>query len=184
MSYPKILRPLGILLVSCFVGIETIGVTDKKSAFAATKIDLQVGIVQRFGDEPIDEKDEIVSEIDISSTTGDWLTVNWETEREKAENKISNNSNSEVNPVVKTQNIKLRIKQKILDEPILSEKVVLGSHATFETAEADAIAWRNLGIQVEIVQPGRWEVWAKRDVYSTPLVRRWLLDSLKIINNK
>ncbi|MGL5794493.1 MAG: SpoIID/LytB domain-containing protein, partial [Waterburya sp.] len=30
-----------------------------------------------------------------------------------------------------------------------------------------------------MAQPGRWQVWAKRDVYSTPLVRRWLLDSLE-----
>ncbi|MDJ0678730.1 MAG: SpoIID/LytB domain-containing protein [Xenococcaceae cyanobacterium MO_167.B52] len=179
MSHTKTLRRIGILLISCFVGIDTVGITQKTSAIAATEIDLQVGIVQRFGDEPIDEKDEIVSQIDITSTAGDWLTVDWETDRERQQNALSNTSDSEVNQVVKTQKIKLRIKQQTLTEPIVSEKIVLGSHATFETAEADAIAWRNLGIQVEIVQPGRWEVWAKRDVYSTPLVRRWLLDSLK-----
>ena len=55
MSHTKTLRRIGILLISCFVGIDTVGVIQKKSAIAATEIDLQVGIVQRFGDEPIDE---------------------------------------------------------------------------------------------------------------------------------
>ncbi len=176
MSHPKVLHRLGILLVSCFVGLETIGVSKELYAVAATDVDLEVGIVQRFGDEPIDDKDEIVNEINLSSTAGDWLTVQWETDREKAS---FNPSDSKTIPSVKTKNIKLQIKQQVLTEPILSEKVVLGSHATFETAENDANSWRELGIEVEIVQPGRWEVWAKRDIYSTPLVRRWLLDNLK-----
>lgn len=176
MSHPKVLHRLGILLVSCFVGLETIGVSKELYAVAATDVDLEVGIVQRFGDEPIDEKDEIVNEINLSSTAGDWLTVQWETDREKAS---FDPSDSKTIPSVKTKNIKLQIKQQVLAEPILSEKVVLGSHATFETAENDANFWRDLGIEVEIVQPGRWEVWAKRDIYSTPLVRRWLLDNLK-----
>ena len=179
MSHTQILRRLGILLISCFVGVETVGITQRFSVIAATEIDLQVGIVQRFGDEPIDENDEIVSEIEISSTSGDWLTINWETEREKSANKVQNHPDSAVTNPVKTKKIKLKIKQQVLTEPIPSEIVILGSHATFETAEDDANFWRNLGIQVEIVQPGRWQVWAKRDVYSSPLMRRWLISSLE-----
>ncbi|MDJ0533027.1 MAG: SpoIID/LytB domain-containing protein [Xenococcaceae cyanobacterium MO_207.B15] len=179
MSGTKILRRLGILLISCFVGVETVGITPNSRAIAATDIDLEVGIVQRFGDEPIDEKDEIVSEMEISSTAGDWLTIDWETDREERANKIQNSPDSEPNKPLKAQKIKLSIKQQVLSEPIVSERVVLGSHATFETAEDNAKFWRDLGIEVEIVQPGRWKVWAKRDIYSTPLVRRWLLSSLK-----
>ena len=179
MSHTKILGRLGILLISCFVGVETVGVTQRFSAIAATEIDLQVGIVQRFGDEPIDKNDEIVSEIEISSTSGDWLTINWETEREKRANKVQNYPDSAVTNPVKTKKIKLKIKQQVLTEPIPSEIVILGSHATFETAEDDANFWRSLGIEVEIAQPGRWQVWAKRDVYSSPLMRSWLISSLE-----
>ncbi|HHP7232289.1 MAG TPA: SpoIID/LytB domain-containing protein [Xenococcaceae cyanobacterium] len=175
MSHTKVLRRLGILLIGYFVGIETVGVT----AIAATAIDLQVGVVQRFGDEPVDEKDEIVSEIAISSTSGDWLTIDWETDREAKAKQQQPVTNSEATQPLKTQQIQLKIKQQTLTEPIISERVVLGSHATFETAENDANFWRNLGIEVEIAQPGRWQVWAKRDVYATPLLRRWLLGSLE-----
>ncbi len=179
MSHIKILRRLGILVAGYCIAIETVGITKRLSVLAATEIDLQVGIVQRFGDEPIDEKDEIVNEINISSTTGDWLTIDWETEREKKANKISNSPKSVVKQVVKTNKIQLKVKQQVLTEPILSERVVLGSHATFETAEDNANFWSSLGVAVEITQPGRWQVWAKRDIYSTPLVRRWLLNHLK-----
>ena len=32
---------------------------------------------------------------------------------------------------------------------------------------------------MEITQPGRWQVWAKRSTYSTPLLKRLLLNSLQ-----
>lgn len=57
--------------------------------------------------------------------------------------------------------------------------MILSDRSTFETAEDSAKSWQRLGIEVEVAQPGRWQVWAKRDVYQTPLVRRWLLHSLK-----
>jgi len=37
---------------------------------------------------------------------------------------------------------------------------------------------------VELAQPDRWQVWAKRSVYSTPLLRRWLIDSLQAQGHK
>ena len=151
-----------ILLLSCFAGFEAIALSQ---AEATEDINIQVGIVQRFGDTPIDEKDEIVSEIEIVSHQGDELTV---TALEEVPSQT-----------LTTKKILLKTEARPLPEPVLNERLVLGSHATFETAENDANFWRDLGIQVEIVQPGRWQVWAKRDVYTTPLVRRWLLDSLQ-----
>jgi SpoIID/LytB domain protein len=66
-----------------------------------------------------------------------------------------------------------------LPAPMVEERVVLSTHSTFETAEDSANQWRQQGIEVEVAQPERWQVWAKRDVYQTPLVRRLLLQSLK-----
>ena len=161
MPLNKMRYGLGVLFLTCLVGLES--VTQK--ARAVEDLNLQVGIVQRFGDVPIDDKDEIVSEIEIISPQGDSLTV----------------SSLEAVPSesITTNKIVLKTEDKPLPNPILSERVVLGSHATFETAENDANFWRSIGLQVEIVQPGRWQVWAKRDVYDTPVVRRWLIDSLR-----
>lgn len=156
---------LGAFFLSCLIGLEAIVSKETNQAQAAEDINIQVGIVQRFGDTPFDEKDEIVSEIEIVSPQGDNLTV---TSLEGVPSET-----------LTTKKVFLKTEAKTLPEPLLEERLVLGSHATFETAENDANFWRALGIQVEIVQPGRWQVWAKRDVYDTPLVRRWLLDSLK-----
>lgn len=153
---------LGIVFFTCFLGLEATA----KVANAVEDLNIQVGIVQRFGDEPIDEKDEIVSEIEVIAPQGDMLTIS---------------SIEEVQPsqTITAKKVILKAEEKALPQPILSEKIILGSHATFETAENDANYWRSLGIQAEIVQPGRWQVWAKRDVYDSPLLRRWLLHSLK-----
>jgi SpoIID/LytB domain protein len=153
-----------ILFFSCstLVSLETV----PKKAQAVEDINLQVGIVQRFGDKPIDEKDEIVSEIEILSPQGDTLTV-------------SSLETAQPNQTITTKKVFLKTKDQPLSKPIRSERVVLGSHATFETAENDANFWRSLGIEVEIVQPGRWQVWAKQDVYDSPLIRRWLIESLQ-----
>lgn len=48
----------------------------------------------------------------------------------------------------------------------IDEKIVMSDCLTFETAEYNAEKWRKLGIQVEIAQPGRWQVWAKTEVYN------------------
>ncbi len=68
-----------------------------------------------------------------------------------------------------------------LPQPAVEEVVILGTYRTFETAEDSAQNWRSQGIEVEIAQPERWQVWAKRDVYSTPLLRRLLFQSVQTI---
>ncbi|MDV2998405.1 MAG: hypothetical protein N5P05_000011 [Chroococcopsis gigantea SAG 12.99] len=128
------------------------------AAFAQDVL-LKVGVVQRFGDDPKEQ-------LTLSSTKGDVLTVQI----------VAEDGTSQT---LKTSQIKLEVSEKPLAQTEVKERVVLSDHATFETAENSANKWRNLGIKVEITQPGRWQVWAKRDVYSNALVRRWLLESLK-----
>jgi SpoIID/LytB domain protein len=74
---------------------------------------------------------------------------------------------------------KLAIVQQALPTPQFEERVVLGTHRSYESAEDEANRWRAEGIPVEIAQPKRWQVWAKREVYRTPLLRRLLLQSVQ-----
>jgi SpoIID/LytB domain protein len=124
----------------------------------ARDVEIKVGIVQRFGDEAQDT-------LTVSSLPGDRLEVEIETGGKKE--------------VMTTDQITFTLGSQPLSQPELSEHVVLSDQGTFETAEDSAKAWQALGIEVEITQPERWQVWAKRDVYSTPLLRRLLLQSLK-----
>ncbi len=172
-----IYRNLEILVFGLFVGV---GVAFPTAVFAQ-KTELKIGIVQRFGDELIDEKDEVVERIEISSTTGDWLTITSLDDDQNTENTIENEVKSVNNneSLVRAKKIIMQTIEQPVAEPIVSERVVLGNYATFETAENNANSWRDLGIKIEIVQPGRWQVWAKRDVYDTPIIRRLLLQSLR-----
>ncbi len=124
----------------------------------AKDVVLQVGIVQRFGDEDRDQ-------LTISGVANDDLTF-----------AATSPQGQTVTLQGKQATIAIN-RQPIANE--LTEVLVLGDHATFETAEDDALAWQAKGIAVEVTQPGRWQVWAKRDVYTSPLVRRWLLEDLK-----
>ncbi|WP_267383429.1 SpoIID/LytB domain-containing protein [Cyanobacterium sp. uoEpiScrs1] len=125
----------------------------------ATDVELEVGVVQRFGKE---EKEKLL----IAATGEDTLTLKF-------------NDNEGQQQIVQTDQFTVEIVKQALSTPILREKVVLSDHATFETAEDSANKWKKRGIRVEITQPGQWQVWAKRDVYKTPLLRRWLLENLK-----
>lgn len=155
-------RSLGVVLLGCLLGLTTTWAT----AVQAKEIELQVGIVQRLGDEPIDEKEQPINELKISSTEGDLLALHWLGQEQSAK-------------TLQTDSVVLQVQKKPVSKPVLSERLVLSNHATFETAEDSANSWKALGIEVEITQPGRWQVWAKRDVYRTPLTRRWLLQSLQ-----
>jgi SpoIID/LytB domain protein len=130
------------------------------AAFAQNPdIQIQVGIVQRFGDNP---KDKLI----LKAPPGNALAVRY----------------AERDGTLKTSNLpglQLEITARSLPETVLDERVVLSTHRSFEDAEAKAMQWKSQGIEVEIVQPDRWEVWAKRDVYATPLLRRRLLKSLQ-----
>lgn len=121
-------------------------------------IDLQVGIVQRFGRQPSDV-------LMLQAQPGDRLTIRLQ---------------GGGNPQTLSSGIaKLAIVQQALPTPQIEERVVLATHRSYESAEDEANRWRAEGIPVEIAQPKRWQVWAKRDVYHTPLLRRLLLQSLQ-----
>ncbi|MDJ0529515.1 MAG: amidase, partial [Microcystis sp. M53600_WE12] len=128
-------------------------------AAIAKDVLLRVGIVQRFGDEAKEK-------LTLSSTSGDNLTLRV----------VGEDGQSQT---LQTNRLQLEVIPRPLASPILQEKVILSDHATFETAENSAKNWAKMGIKVEITQPGRWQVWAKREVYENPLVRRWLLTSLQ-----
>lgn len=128
-------------------------------AAIAKEILLKIGIVQRLGENNN-------RELTLSSTSGDVLSLRFKDEQGKPK-------------TLQVTQLKLEVIPQPLPKLAVEERLVLSDHSTFETAENSAKQWRKQGIQVEITQPGRWQVWAKRDVYKTPLLKRWLLESLK-----
>jgi SpoIID/LytB domain protein len=154
-SYPR----SQIFLFLAFAVATAIPWLQGGSALAQDTL-LRVGVVQRFGEAK--EKDEIT----LGSTTGDTLTLRFTDSQGQTK-------------TLQTPKALLEVIEQPTDKAFLEERLVLSDHATFETAEDSAKRWQALGIKVEITQPGRWQVWAKRSVYPTPLVRRWLLASLK-----
>jgi SpoIID/LytB domain protein len=127
-------------------------------------VELKIGIIQRFGATPI-------AKLQLTPTKGDRLQLKWT---------VGNQPQT----LVTANPVQLETVMETLPQPKIQEVVVLGDFRTFETAEDSARNWRSQGIEVEIAQPERWQVWAKRDVYSTPLVRRLLLQSIRASGQK
>ncbi|MBF2088764.1 MAG: SpoIID/LytB domain-containing protein [Synechococcales cyanobacterium K44_A2020_017] len=158
LSTPK--RTVGWLYVSvstcivCWVGLSA------KPSVAQSPPNpvLDIGIVQRFGTE---EDHELV----LEPLTGDRLTVQFKT--------------GDQEQTLTTTRLKVDVVMQTLDEPVIDERVVLSTHRSFESAEDSANQWRSRGIEVEIAQPRQWQVWAKRDVYHSPLLRRLLFQNLQ-----
>ncbi|MBN3905678.1 MAG: SpoIID/LytB domain-containing protein [Nostoc sp. NMS1] len=122
-------------------------------------IELKIGIVQRFGSQP-------TAKLQLEPTKGDRLKLKFQ---------VGNKQQI----LVTKNHVLLETAMQALPQPTVEEMVVLGTYRTFETAEDSANKWRSQGIEVEISQPERWQVWAKRDVYSTPLLRRLLLQNIQ-----
>jgi SpoIID/LytB domain protein len=121
-------------------------------------VELEVGIVQHFGENPKDQ-------LTLKAVSGDRLNLHLET-RDQSQ-------------TIEAETVQLEIQNVPLPTPMLEERVVLGTYRSFENAEETANEWRRQGIAVEIGKPDRWQVWAKRETYSTPLVRRLLLENLQ-----
>ncbi|MBV8882607.1 MAG: SpoIID/LytB domain-containing protein [Chroococcidiopsidaceae cyanobacterium CP_BM_RX_35] len=119
---------------------------------------LKIGIVQRFGDHP-------TNQLKLQATPGDRLTLSFKRDARQQ--------------TIQADSVKLEVVMQPLSVPIVEERVVLSTHRSFESAEYSAQQWRSQGIEVELAQPKRWQVWAKRKVYNTPLLRRLLLQSLQ-----
>ncbi len=152
---------LGVLLLGCCLAIEAVF----PAQTTAQELELQIGIIQRLGSKPLDPRQPKIEAVQINSIPGDNLEISF--------------PDAPATPKIKAQEVLLKVESKLLPQGKLVEKLILSDRSTFETAEASANSWKKLGIEVEIAQPGRWQVWAKRDVYSNPLVRRWLLHSLE-----
>jgi len=131
-----------------------------RSVNAATQsdVDLQIGVVQRFGDKAKDV-------MTLKALSGDRLTLRFTTNGKPQ--------------ILTTPSMKLETVMQPLKESQADERVVFSTHRSFETAEAQAEQWRAQGIEVELAQPDRWQVWAKRSTYNTPLLRRLLVQSLQ-----
>ncbi|MBD2523571.1 SpoIID/LytB domain-containing protein [Nostoc sp. FACHB-133] len=125
-------------------------------------IELKIGIVQRFGSQP-------TVKLQLEPTKGDRLKLKFQ-------------AGNKQQILVTKNHVLLETVMQALPQPAVEEIVVLGTYRTFETAEDSANKWRSQGIEVEIAQPERWQVWAKRDVYSTPLLRRLLLQNIQSSN--
>lgn len=136
-----------------------VGINPERSAVAAPQdIELQVGVVQRFGGKPQDT-------MTLKAVPGDRLTIQLPA--------------AGATRTLTSDTAKLAIVMQPLPEAQIEERLVFSTHRSFESAEEDATRWKAAGIPVEIAQPKRWQVWAKRDVYNTPLLRRLLLQSLE-----
>lgn len=160
-----------MIRTTVFLGVFWLGSLGNVQSTIATEtktqeIQLEVGIIQRLGALSIDSPDPLIKKVTIDSIPGDSL-------------KVSFPGKSKSTPKIETEKVVLKVDSASLPQPKLEEKLILSDLSTFETAEDSANSWEKLGIEVEVAQPGRWQVWAKRDVYQTPLVRRWLLHSLK-----
>jgi SpoIID/LytB domain protein len=142
-----------------------LGVTGTPSLGAKeSDVELKIGIVQRFGS-------QLKDELYLQPATGDRLQLQFE-------------KGNQQQKLVTANPVKLEIEMQALRQPVLDERVVLGTFRTFETAEYSAKKWQEKGIEVEIAQPERWQVWAKRDIYNTPLLRRFLLESVNAAGQK
>ena len=119
---------------------------------------IQVGVVQRFGEDP-------QTQIRLEAPAGERLNLRFETNGQPQ--------------TLSAPEVVLGLKAEPMAAPDLRERVVLSHHRSFESAEHSAQEWRQRGIEAEIAQPGGWEVWASRQQYNTPLLRRLLIKNLQ-----
>lgn len=127
------------------------------SQTATLNPEIKVGIVQRFG---ANKADRII----LAPLSGDQITVSFKTGNQPQ--------------TLTTRQLTLEVAMQPLEQPVLQEWVVLSTHRSFESAEDSAARWQAAGINAEIAQPDAWQVWAKREDYATPLLRRLLQQNL------
>jgi len=125
---------------------------------------LKIGIVQRFGERP---QDRLI----LKAPSGGKLTLSFPSADGKSTQTLS------------SDRLVIDIAPQKLTQPILEEKLVLSNHRSFENAAASAFHWNEKGIQTEIAQPRRWQVWAKRDMYDSMLLRYLLFYTLRSQGN-
>ncbi|NJN62913.1 MAG: SpoIID/LytB domain-containing protein [Coleofasciculaceae cyanobacterium RL_1_1] len=117
---------------------------------------IHVGIIQRFGENP---QDRLI----LRDANGGSLRVSFERNGQRETRNLDA--------------IAIELDEVAAEPPIIDDRVVLSVHRSYENAEASAREWQARGIATEIAQPDRWEVWADRQVYDSPLLRQLLFDS-------
>jgi len=125
---------------------------------------LKIGIVQRFGERPQDR-------LTLKAPSGGKLTLSFPS------------ADGKTTQTLTSDRVVVEIASQPLSQPILEEKLVLSNHRSFENAAASAFHWGEKGIQTEISQPRRWQVWAKRDVYDSMLLRYLMFYTLRSQGN-
>ncbi len=120
---------------------------------------LQIGIVQRFGEKP---QDRLV----IRSATGEPLELQFTADGKNIQ-------------TVRVPEVTVNIELQTLTQPVVEEKVVISHHRSFENASASTYRLQALGVETEIAQPRRWQVWGKRSVYHSPILRSLLVANLQ-----
>ncbi|MGC1308487.1 MAG: SpoIID/LytB domain-containing protein [Phormidesmis sp.] len=159
-SCSSLMLGLGLMtggVVSGLVAESALAPRSVQAQSATRNPEIKVGIVQRFGAEKTDK-------ITLAPLAGDQLTVGFQTSGQAQ--------------TLKTNRLQIAIEMQPLAQPELQEWVVLSTHRSFESAEDSATRWQAAGIEAEIAQPDAWQVWAKRENYGSPLVRRLLLQNL------
>ncbi|PZO44506.1 MAG: amidase [Pseudanabaena frigida] len=160
------LKTFGIIRQTVIVTICSITLTAGEIVQAQEDANpiLKIGIVQRFGERTQDR-------LTIKATSGGKLTLSFP----------SNDGKS--TQTVTSDRVVVEIVAQPLSQPILDEKLVLSNHRSFENAAASAFHWGEKGIQTEIAQPRRWQVWAKRDIYDSMLLRYLMFYTLRSQGN-
>ncbi|MFM7603319.1 MAG: SpoIID/LytB domain-containing protein [Pseudanabaena sp.] len=125
---------------------------------------LKIGIVQRFGERPQDR-------LTLKARAGGQLTLSFPS------------ADGKTTQTITSDRVVVEIASQPLAQPILEEKIVLSNHRSFENAAASAFHWNEKGIQTEMAQPRRWQVWAKRDVYDSMLLRYLMFYTLRSQGN-
>ncbi|TVU52322.1 MAG: SpoIID/LytB domain-containing protein [Arthrospira sp. PLM2.Bin9] len=143
-----------VLMFGCLLGLTP------NKAIAQEEINpiLEVGVVQQFGKTPTDT-------LVLQAKPGDHLTLRFATPQGEQ--------------ILHTLSAVIQVEMQPLPEPQVKERLIFSSHRSYETAAQQANKWQEMGIEVELAQPDVWQVWASRETYSTPLLRRWLLESIK-----
>jgi len=160
LTKERINRRLVVFLTTSLLGMTILSSPEAK----AKDVEIKVGVVQRFGAGATDQ-------LTLQATKGDRLTVGFLSGDMKPQK-------------LQVESLKLEMIMQPLPAASVEERLVLSTHSTFETAEDSANQWRSRGIDVEVAQPDRWQVWAKREAYATPLVRRLLLQNLQAKGDK
>jgi SpoIID/LytB domain protein len=152
------IMPQQKLAVGIVSSVAVVAFTTLPTWAASLNPEIKVGIKQRFGQQP---KDRLV----LQAQPGDRLTIKYWTNEK---------------PVIAVVNkLQIDIVQEPLASPRETERLVISTHRSFESAETSAKNWQAKGVAVEIAQPENWQVWAKRDRYDSTVSRLLLQQDLK-----